>query len=171
MSQKYKYLFLLSQKCAGLVLHLASEPRVTSAKTALWRHYGIHTLHPHQVTLIAFHSSSTSAHGSLLPYDLLYVPEIVIDVDELKNAIKLDWRAVQSMNEIHAAIMQFLPNLREVLKQDGGHSAHFWLSKNKILYFRDIFSVFVCLLKHFQEILSSFILGVLYINFQQKLTK
>jgi hypothetical protein len=97
--------------------------------------------------------------------------EIVIDVDELKNAIKLDWREVQSMNEIHGAIMQFLPNLREVLKQNGGHSAHFWLSKNKILYFGDMFSVFVCLLKHFEEILSLFILGVLYINFHQKLTK
>ena len=46
------------------------------------------------------------------------------DVEELKHAIKVAWREVQNINEIRAAIMQFLPRLRQVVKKNGGAIQH-----------------------------------------------
>ena len=46
------------------------------------------------------------------------------DIKELKNAIKSAWVAVQDIDQIHTAILQFLPRLREVVKQEGGPIQH-----------------------------------------------
>ena len=46
------------------------------------------------------------------------------NVDALKTAIKVAWQDVQDLDEIHAAISQFLPKVREVVKQNGGPIQH-----------------------------------------------
>ena len=46
------------------------------------------------------------------------------DVNELKATINAAWTALQDIDGIHAAIMQFLPRLREVVKHDGGATQH-----------------------------------------------
>ena len=46
------------------------------------------------------------------------------NVEELKSAITLACRDVQDLHEIPAAILQFLPRVREVVKQNGGPMQH-----------------------------------------------
>ena len=46
------------------------------------------------------------------------------DVTELKCKIRSVWKKAQDINKIRAAIDQFLPRLREVVKQNGGAIQH-----------------------------------------------
>ena len=71
------------------------------------------------------------------------------DVDELKRAIRRCWRNAQDIHKIRRAIAQFLPRLREVVKNNGGPiNTHIWidtvyflLPDNSIVYVNRVFTL------------------------------